>query len=511
MDANQLLSSSRSWATGSLLALTLILTPVAAQEPVQLEPGIPVTGQIQPGTTQTWSFMARDGAMISLKVEATSDNLDPVINLQNSSGVILTTNDDVDYPANRNALLEAITMPRTDTYIVEVSNFGQTSGEYTLLLLPGFSRIGYLEDFNNPTDWETQDTSLVLVAGEDSLTLGLEGIQTLGIATNTELTLPRDYFAQIRGIAIGREGWVAGLVLRLQADGSHYLLTISSKGLWRFLIRTPDGEQLLRDWTPHPAIIPEQEDFTLGVLANNTAFDIFYNEQFIGQVIDATLSAGNRLGIAAGTANVVGGQAEVQFDELIVTLPDEDNNSMVVPEQLTPGSGPTVVQQLERQRLIPTGGAMILFVPESFARDIRPGISRIMLARGSTFGDFALGTTLSWQTHSDAAAGCGLVFRSVDDTHYALAYLDQTGSYGVSQRAGDTFLPGLFGTFKVQDSDSYQLLVVAKEESMVYYIDGRFVGALQIPVTTGEVGNAVVNFDPVDTACQFTDTWLWQW
>lgn len=153
---------------------------------------------------------------------------------------------------------------------------------------------------------------------------------------------------------------------------------------------------------------------------------------------------------------------------------------------------------------------MALTVNESFVESRRPGVERLMLGRGVTYQNFAIGATVSWQA-AEGITGCGLVVRGVDDTHFTLAYLDQNGGYGLSQRTDDAFAPGIFGESPQFAAGTHHLLLIARGNIMYYYVDGLYKGTLENTAVEGTIGEAVVNFEPISTSCTFTDTWLWRW
>ncbi len=495
--------------------LLVVSTPAAAQTPQEIVIGTPVEGQIAPGGAESWMFTTLDEAVLSFSVEATGGNLDPVLSIENNAGVTLIRNDDYAYPARHDALLEAITIPRTGTYTVTVSGFGNTSGAYSLSILPGYAQTIINESFDGGATWLPDNALLTAETGEGRLTLAIEGIQERGVASDNSSAILGDFYAQVNvANTQGQNGWIAGMTVRQQNADNYYLFSISNQGLWRFLLHTQQGDTMLRDWTTHPAIVAGEQLFTLGVLANGPVFDLFYSGQLIGQVRDETLSNPGRVGLTVGTANAVGSSATAQFDDLLATIPLEVGGTLIFPQQFMVESGPAIVQTLQRQHLIPPVGEMALTVPESFAQNVRPGVSRVMLGRGTAFTNFALGTRFRWVT-SGEGSGCGLVFRSNDEENYTAAYLDSAGSYGVSQRAGDSFQPGIFGNNPEWVSDlqgnSNDLLVIADRDTLYFYVNRVFIGTMENAPVDGEVGNVVVNFAPLDTSCQFEDTWLWRW
>ncbi len=507
MDAHQL-SGRVAWIVLGLVAFN---APTHAQE-AALALFTPVTGQIENGEPQDWTFSAASDAVLSFKVEAASGDLDPVLEIVDNVGNVLIRNDDFNYPDSHDAMLEAVTIPRTDTYTARVSGFNSSSGEYTLTMLAGFADIGHSENFNAASNWRAQGEGLDIDIADGNILLALAGVQQTGVALNRDMPTLADFYAQVAvSIVDSQSGWIVGLTARQQDDETYYLLEVNNSGQWRFTIHTGEGERVLRDWVAHPAIGVERTDFTLGLMAQSGGFDFFYNGQLFGQVADTTLEDAGSVGLAAATTDSLTSSTAVQFDDLTITVPLVVNRATVIPQQLILNPPQAMVRELEHRHLILAGGQMSLTVEESFVESSRPGVHPFILGRGTTFTNFVLAATVSWQTLAEGAAGCGLIFRSADDSHYTLAYIDQTGGYGVSQREGDTFEPGIFGENRAWVGGTRHLLVIANGDTVHYYIDGYYVGTLENTASEGEIGNAVVNFDPIHTSCQFDDTWVWRW
>lgn len=497
---------------GLLLGLPLLAW---AQGDGQLTLLTPVEGQVEAGAAQAWRFNAGEGEMLSILVESQSASFDPVVSILNSTGQQLIHNDDAAYPASTDAILEGITIPRRDVYTVMVSGYGDAAGAYRLTVLPGYGELATRDLFDTATGWQPLSELLQLGVGEGALRLSIAGVNETGIAVNPAYRVSGDFYAQIRVAEVsGRSGWQVGLVFNLQDASTYDLLALNHQGFWRVLHQSADGARVIRDWSTHPAITPGEAGFSLGLLARGRLVDVFYNDQFVGQAVDSedTSTSGQPMqtGVLLGAANAVGSEASARIDEFVLTQPLEIDGEVITPRQLVLGSATTSVQELERRRLIPSGGRMALTVPESSVTSVRPGVTRILLARGQTYANFAFGTQVSWQINGQGAAGCGLIFRNVDDTHFSVAYLDQTGGYGLSRRADDQFAPGIFGQTALQGG-RYHLLVVADGDLLRYFVNGQYGGQAEYDSVEGEVGIAVVNFEPLDTRCNFSDTWLWRW
>jgi hypothetical protein len=495
----------------SCLILLLAASQIQAQE--ALTPYVPVEGQIDSADAeQTWNFSGIEGWVVSVYVQSTGDGLDPEVALANSAGETLTYNDDIAYPGSTDALLQAVTLPRTDTYTVTVSGYKETTGGYTLMLLRGYSEILMAENFNgDTTTWRGSSDDLALDIAAGQLTLSLSGTGLRGYALNEPEGSYTDFYADaVISLAAGRSGWMGGLTLR-HTGQSYYRLAINDQGQWRMTLVTSSGEQILRDWTNHPAIVAGQESFTLGVLANDGAFDVFYNNIYVGQVVDPdlTLTEGS-IGLYLETPNSAGSESQIAFDALTVTAPRQTGEVDILPNRIVSGGQALTIQELERRRVIPTGGEAALTVTESSASLSSPGVNRLLLGRGTTFEDFVLSTTVNLKAGASGVVGCGVIFGSTSDADYALAYIDQTGGYGLSPRSGDTFAPGIFGVNEGWTQGRQHLLVVRLGETVYYFVNREHVGTIQMPAVEGEIGVAAVNYETISTTCEFSDTWVWR-
>ncbi|MBC7871709.1 MAG: hypothetical protein H7Y09_12775, partial [Chitinophagaceae bacterium] len=175
-----------------IFALLLSIIPNFAQDSLPFF--TPVTGEITVGATQAWTFSAGAGAFISILVEATTEGFDPFLQILNADGEEVIANDDLYYPANRNALLEGITIPRTGQYQVIVSGFAGSVGTYQLIMTPGYSVVLARDPFDEIGNWQTQSDVLDVSVSRGELVLSLEGIGEVGIASEDTAALPVDLY-----------------------------------------------------------------------------------------------------------------------------------------------------------------------------------------------------------------------------------------------------------------------------------------------------------------------------
>lgn len=482
-----------------------------AQDEQLLAPYSSVNGTLNAGESAEWRFSAVDGEVVSLVIEA-SGGLDPVLTLISETGATLLINDDYEYPVSTNAVLQAISIPFTGTYTARISALANTSGTYTLSRYRGFAAGFDLNGFSLNENWTSTNEELALTFADNQLTLALSGVSASGVALDENAQRLEDFFAQVDVEVSARGGWLVQLNARQESTTSYYAIQLDEQGRWRVLLNQPSGETVLKDWALHPAIRPAETRFSLAVLANGNSIEAFYNGNPLGQVVDPTLEGGV-LGLGVRTASALDANINATFSNLRITVPlQTSTNETIIPERLIIADPQRLSQSLERQQLIPTGGALMLNVAESSAQHGSQGISRLPLGRGTTYANFVMSTEVQIQAaDSRSSAACGIYFRAVDDENYTLAYVDRQGGYGLEAREGTRFLPGLYQQREAMSTGEHHLLVIANEDKLYYYIDGFYVGVIAHSAQTGSIGNAVVNFESEATLCNFQNTWLWTW
>ena len=496
---------------GGLFAVVLI--PVEGQPTREITPFITFEGAISDGAGQErWTFNALAGEVISVVAEG-EDGFDPVIEIVNADGELIVQNDDAAYPLTTHAIIEAMTIPRTGAYEIVVRDFSGEAGAYTLLFTHGYASV-LLQNAADNAGWARQ-TGDVTVSGGDALTVGLEGINTFGVAANTRLPEADDFYAELSVAEVtARNDWSIGLSVRQQATQSVAIL-VNARGQWRADFIRGEERTTLREWTAHPAIVPDQTTFTLGVMGIGDGFDVFYDGQFMGQIVVDNIGNQGRIGVVVGTADAINSATEATIANLAITTPHMIAGNGVFPYVLIPGTPSQLVQELERRRLIPVGGQLPLNVSESFSESSRPGIALVELGRGATYTDFVMGATVEITLRSDSGAGptgCGLLLRRAGENQYVVAYIDSDGGYGVSARDGESFAPGIFGENPAYvERETQDLLVVVRDDTLLFFVNGEYGGRMNVESRTGTVGNAQVNFEPNNATCDFSDTWLWTW
>lgn len=506
--------------TGHWVALRqiLILTGLLAfsltvQAQNALTPTVPVNGAISPGSAQNWRFSAQTGQVLSFVVAATAPDFDPMLTLIDGEGRVLIANDDAAYPESTDAILEAYTIPRTGTYTLRVSGYAG-GGSYRLTMFPGYSQINLSENFNGEADWTPSRRQVAANVGEGRYQLQLEGIGQEGAVLLPEALDAEIAYAHVDVTSVsGRNGWRVGLAWGQEQgqERAYVAVMVNAQGSWRVIEVRGENVSVIRDWASHPSIAPGTAAFSLGALIMPERLEFYYNDAYVGSTREVSLRATAQPGLAVGTAEAFDSQTSAQFDDFTLTTPRRLAGETIFPRQVTIRRGDNMVEALRRRLLLPTGGDMMLTLPESTGRFVNTGVTRFPLASGTRFARFVLGADVTWQSSNQALNGCGLTLRGVNDEDYTLAFVDNQGGYGLSQRTASGFETHLFNESDAFSGNRHHLMVVALDDTVHLYVNGSYVGQARNAPRPGEIGYAVVNYDLVDTTCTFKDVWLWRW
>lgn len=514
MDAHKIV-----WRFLPLLVVVVVyLNPAVAQSFPLLTPNATVSGQIRAGQPQTWQFVARTGAMLSVYVQAVDPTLDPIVTLLGTNGEILLTNDDMRPSLLNDALLEGFSIPRNGTYSLVVSSFNNSDGAYELTLLTGFADLQVNEDFSNNPVWQTllENTGTPLLEIDTvtgAMQIELVGVNQSGIVTvgAPAESVFQDFYTTVDVDMTGRNGWRAGLAIRHMDEQNYYLYSLDSNGLWSFTVYDDGIPRVLYDQGRHPAITLRYQ-FSLGILANGSTFEFFYDGQYIGTIQDDTLSAGGRIGFMATTLNIPESSVLAQFDNYAVTQPLLIDDEPIFPQNFMLLDANSSVQELQRRRLIPDSGTMLLDGQNGSIRDDRPGVWRIPLT-DREIRNFVFSSVISWSSLSDDVTGCGIAVRVAEDAgaRYELAFIMSDGAYGLQHREPDAFSEGgVYSEALAPGYGDYHLLVIGLEDKLHLYIDGIYRGTLMQPAQAGTLNEAVVNHHTGRTICNFEQIWLWE-
>ena len=489
-----------------------------AQEQIFLDYGIPFSGTLGEGQTHTWYFDATEGAMVSVAVLAAEDStLDPTITILDTEEDFLLINTDARPPNDTDAILEGFTIPDSGTYAIVVEGANGSTGDYDIHLTQGYAER--LEDatLDNLDEWEVvdqeiEDAETTVTPLFDEVLVETEGRPGSAWLT-TDFSLPNDVYIHNRFSEIqSSANWEAAITFRQTGVDTFYEYRINNLGRWRFTV-TVDGEtNILRDWQIHPGIAPNVTSFSLGVLTQSESFELFYNGFYLVTVRDDTIPSGDEMGLILLTGgDTTFGRISGKLSNLILTTPslDADGNH-IFPSSIIATSPNETARELKRRFLIPSGGDRVLSFEEINVRDNRIGVRHFPIGLGLTYTDFVVGAMVQLDPFADTESGCGLSLRKTSDTDYVFAFIDQTGAFGISQSVDDAFQPGVYvESDEDLSEDPHQMTIIAIDDTVHMYLDGQYAGMIEMRAVSGEISNAIVNFERVDSLCTFFNTYVW--
>ena len=496
----------------SLLCACMLILPHSRVRAQDLTLSTTLEGTLTTDSSETYAFTAREGQLLSF-VARSDDMLDTILRIEDLNSNTILSADDYNYPDSRDAIIEGFVAPYSGSYNLIVESYTGTSGSYTLMMLSGYSTLAVQETFDENSGWEAIATDLIdapelnIVNGTANLIQ--TGIDQIGLAIG-KIPDSDVYFVRTSIDSIGdNSGWRAGIVFGYQDEQNYSRVIVNYRGAWR-LVSVQNGEEVvLRDWNIHPAISPAVTTFNLSVLINGTNFDVFYDDQYIGSGNNPNFTHG-QIGMVAETIDALGSEVTVRFDELTVTTPTYVNSTPIFPENIVANGMNATIRELEQRLLIPTGGEMAFTLSDSFAQSSREGVNRFPIGNGRTATNFAIGTQITWTTGANLN-GCGITIRDDDAQDYVLAYIDSEGGYGISERSGAEFIQNSFNIRIENTSPPYNLVLIVWDDTVHYFINGQYALSLDIGVRDASISEAVVNFEAVNTNCQYNNLWVWQW
>ncbi|MBX3080728.1 MAG: hypothetical protein KF716_03780 [Anaerolineae bacterium] len=118
---------------GAALCITVLLVLSWARGLAQggtLRYGDTVTGTIQPGSSEEWTFIGTAGDVVLLKLSHTSGDLSPELALMDGAQLLAGTQ----APADQPDLMLQTLLPHDGSFVIRISGTEQTANDYTLTL-----------------------------------------------------------------------------------------------------------------------------------------------------------------------------------------------------------------------------------------------------------------------------------------------------------------------------------------------------------------------------------------
>ncbi|NLX10640.1 MAG: hypothetical protein GXY36_13365 [Chloroflexi bacterium] len=326
------------WAVAGVLVLALVIGVPGmvraaphqqAAETIRLLDT--VNGTLDAATREvTYSFSVNADFIFSVAAWNRSGDLETELTVQDPLGAVVAQGQRVaDAPTI--TVISAATAPADGQYTLIVQASGQTSGEFGLTLLPGYSFLDKWEDFEGRDDslsltwspWSSEITTSEVVNSE--LMIRIAGSDTISYTGPDDDLIWGDAYVETDVRIEGAPSYYEyGFVLRMNADGStFYTLTFSSDGDWSLLYY--NGEwTTIQPWTASPVIDGADQEPHIGVFTQGNLFRLYFNDELVGEVRDENqFAAEGYLGLAAATTADQTDVVTAYFDDFIITRPDE--------------------------------------------------------------------------------------------------------------------------------------------------------------------------------------------
>lgn len=471
--------------------------------------GSSVEDALQAGETRSYTMTALALTIVSIRVEALDDRLDPQFELVDASGELLAANDDFAYPATLDALVQAFVLPKTGAYTLTISGVGESAGAYRLHVLPGFDILERRDLAMSKQDWQVAHSDAPVGFGASNLlSVDITGYGASAVIVGRRFPARREFYFEVAFDFVSAvNNWQLGLAFRIQSPENYQRLMLSKAGYWRLEKVTAGVVEPLGDWSTHPAIVPGATDFRLGLLVAGQHMDVVYDGQVIDSAWAAQAPAAGEVGIAMMTDETFGGLLSFALQEAQMTVPTRLAEP-VVPQRFLTRPSYLMAHDLARQQLAEGFGEVKVSLADSVVHSNRAGVTRVPIASELAFAQFALGARVKLEKRLAGKGGCGIVFHFNNAEYYTLAYVTADGDFGVSRREGAGFDPGIYGQREPLTDATLQLLLIVSDEVIHFYLDEVYAGSLPSQPRIGSLGSAVVNYEAVESACQFADLWL---
>lgn len=508
---------------GLIVSITPSVPSALAQVSDLLALLTPATGTISAAAPeQRWSFRAVKGQRFSMRMQATSGNLQPYLELLDANEQVLARS----LPTSAaSATIEGITPAESLTYTIRATfapGGTPTEGDYGLIALPGFAYLLINDpmDARSPMRRWREPNSLVALSGGSLLLQFLNNTKRDRFIFTTADRLGQfaDLHMQVDiEVTQANTYWETGLIVRgVDApDGlDGYLLFVNARGQWRLAFSKNGIPTIIRDWTNLNRSLSGQ--FTLGLTAHGANFNLYLDGQYIDSVRDSVIPDAGVVGVLAGVAASPDNYISARFDNMVITLPvgeaaEKLPDALPTALQNWQGTPDAIMAELAAGRVVAGPGKPGLELASAFVNNnMAGGIVFTPLASGTQYADLVFSADAQWDTSSEDVA-CALGFRAPQEDTFTLVFLDRKGGYGVRQEIGGKPVQTVYDLSPAVKTDNLvrnRATIVAVGNVLAVYVNGVRVALLNVVQVRGQLYLAAYNYAQGSTLCRFTGVWL---
>lgn len=491
---------------GLVVIVVVLVTSVYAQVP-RINVGLSVTGYIGgPSQTQDWHYEATEPQALSLIINRTSGELDPLVTVLAPGGQQIDNNDDRYEGLILDAGIDSLNFNATGIYTIRIGSL-RGAGDYRLWVVPGPMHVWEAETFDgNAARW----SGAFSYAQAHQLILSTAQLVGRSVYVSPEGIIPiSDYYlqAEFEWVSGGTNSSL-GLVVRANDSGSGlpegYYFTISPNQTWMVQKRQFGAFEELHPPTTSPELLAQE--VALGVHATGTELHFYANGILLTEINDSTFTNGTWGLYLYGEG--IPGMASV--DNLLLTVPTL-SPPPAYPDALEnwqSGRPADVAAELAEANVIPADGQRVYTVLETNYQ----GPPRLMRSypqspEDASYANLMVGVDVNFEEGDNL--GCGLALRRVDDSNQIVAYADLDGGVGLVDIQDGILRHNTYDLLSETNFTGTRLILIAHDEWVTLYANGRYFDTHFVPPRTGNVGVTVVNYSTGIGRCAYRNLWIW--
>jgi len=326
----------------------------------------------------TYTVELYAGRMFSLQAWPTSGDLQVDVVVSDPVGARIAQSEVLDQASGLSAA-EGMIAEQNGTYSVTVRRVGETAGNFSLIVLPGYGSLEVWDQFDGTGElaltWcdcgEPNLYQMGIVDGQYLIEI-LEPNAIWSMRPQEYLywedhyveasiqfgsTPPRAFGFYVR-ITEGDEGGLAG-----------YFVYFNRSGEWGIRYAPSEGEMVeISPRQASPAIDVSDPNPRIGVLVEGYTFTVFFNGQVVGQATDTEqqLPIGE-LGLFAVSKDEL--PVQVYFDNLVITTP-------LAPASASEGDGPVSLTGILDETGVEENADVPFGIGQKMERDMMPAEER---------------------------------------------------------------------------------------------------------------------------------------
>ncbi len=495
---------------GFAVILAGLVSSVHAQVP-QINSGMSVTGYISGSAqTQDWHYEATSSQELSVIVNRTSGDLDPLVMVLSPSGQQIASNDDRVEGLVLDSGIETLDFSETGTYTIRVGSY-QGAGDYRLWLVPGSMHVWEAATFaTDATRWTTAFSS----PQNGQLVLNTQQLVGRSIYTSAEGIVPlTDFYlqAEFEWISAGNNSTLGLVVRATDTDASlpdGYYFLISPDQTWSVQKRQFGAFEELRAPIVSSELLASR--MVLGVQAEETVLRFYINGTLMAEINDDNFATGT-WGLYLQSEGIPG---MASVDNLLLTVPQVASPLDYPPmlESWQSGRPADIAAELADQNIIPDDGQRTYTILEtSYQGPPRQLRSYPQSPDGSSYTNLMAGVDVTLEDGDNL--GCGLALRYVDSANQVVAYADLDSGVGLIDVQDGMLRHNTYDLLPNGDntlaSGTVRLTLIANEEWVTLYANGRYFATHFIPPRAGSVGATVLNYSTNTGHCTYSNLWIW--